>query len=190
MKKQKEIITFCKSEDYRKDKSIVKKEIEFKARTIESNEWVFGYYVIINGISKIIDKAGDSHCVNPDTLCQYLGALDKKGNKIYEYDYTYYCDCHEWTDEQDWTWCEHYYYRNIFIINIYDGKYLDITSFGMVDEEDYNEQCNYPVDIIIQGNLYDDKIKQVEFPITKCKMSEEQIEREKEFFEGIKHNEE
>ena len=66
------------------------REIIFKAKRLDNNEWVEGYY--------FCDSSGDSYISSPNrkgqvikqvirkTLCQYTGLNDKHGNKIFEGD--------------------------------------------------------------------------------------------------------
>jgi hypothetical protein len=66
------------------------REILFKAKRRDNNEWIVGYYC----------KYGDNHCIIeptefgiakgvgiiPETLCEFAGLYDKNGKRIWEND--------------------------------------------------------------------------------------------------------
>ena len=71
------------------------REILFRGKSIETvddGEWVYGYYNMHRGgfddeyHEYIQEKCGVNHMVDPDTVGQFTGLLDKNGNKIFEGD--------------------------------------------------------------------------------------------------------
>lgn len=65
------------------------KEIEFRAKTLKTGEWVSGFFSkTLYKQSYIIEKRMCSigYEVDIKTLCEFTGAFDRKNNKIYEHD--------------------------------------------------------------------------------------------------------
>lgn len=92
------------------------REILFKAKRIDNDEWVEGCYLLSNGKHFIYAEYIDHYCmlviikaeIIPETLCQFTGLTDKSGNKIWENDivnhngeyapvkFGRYCSCFEY----------------------------------------------------------------------------------------------
>ena len=65
------------------------RKIEFRAKRLDNGEWVYGNYVIVHGIT-YISYAGDQDYihikVDPNTVGQSIGIIDKNDKPVFEGD--------------------------------------------------------------------------------------------------------
>ena len=79
------------------------REILFKAKCINNDEWVEGFYLkrtsvfgkIEHRIFYEVENGYEFEPVIPETLCQYTGFTDKNGQKIWENDIAHYHGTHD-----------------------------------------------------------------------------------------------
>ena len=70
------------------------RQIKFKAKRLNNNTWVEGYFYAECGNTYIIEdrqsesmlNRNDAHQVDPSTVCQFTGLKDCKGREVWEGD--------------------------------------------------------------------------------------------------------
>lgn len=69
--------------------------IKFKAKCLDNNTWVEGYFYAECGNAYIIENRQEESMLNrnityevdPSTVCQFTGQTDSEGNELYEHDF-------------------------------------------------------------------------------------------------------
>lgn len=135
------------------------KEILYKAKRVDNGEWVFGLPIYKNYIRvfteheyedeegrKIKYSTTKDYQVDPKTMCEFIGLIDKNKNKIFEHDIAEYKDC----PASD-------YYRETIIVNrgvikFEDGAFF-VTNRETVEMDDL--VYNGVMECSVVGNIFD-----------------------------------
>lgn len=155
----------------------MKREIKFRGKSVNSNEWVYGDlihigdgciiyqgsqsdYEITNRADVAIELLDDEiSIVNPDTVGQFTGLRDKNGMKIYEGDVVIMNYTAEIDDDYD-SYIEEGKYVGVVAITANKGACLNPCVKNGLYNTKYKPLSAYRSEVI--GNIYDtpDLIKQ------------------------------
>lgn len=122
------------------------REIEFRAKTIDTDEWVYGhYYTQSNGVAihHYIVGLVTKFEIDPETVGQYISLHDKNGTKIFEGDIV----------DAPYIVREMLKRKNVKVIWYNAGFYLDMG--GLVSLSEIGPKN----DLQVIGNIHEPQIK-------------------------------
>lgn len=122
--------------------------IKFKAKRLDNNTWVEGYFYAECGNTYIIEdrqsesmlNRNEAHQVDPSTVCQFTGLKDSEGKEIWEGDIV------------------HDSYDLLCIDNLYKVVYIEeegAFAFKSLDKVDNYEPFVNLLEAYVVGNKFD-----------------------------------
>ena len=142
--------------------------IKFKGQKPSNGAWVYGCLVYSNEIDAAIYyqtgrgsvKTMDLVYVNPDTVCQFTGFLDKNGKEIYEGDVLRSDNFPYRNKKQDKYFAVVYYCEKAACFGIVMVKNTSSSSWGVLDGDIDGIDREKMQDFEVIGNVYDPEWKQ------------------------------
>ena len=114
------------------------RKILFRGKRIDDDEWVEGDLLQYRVLPVIFDKNKEQHEVSAETVGQFIGVIDKNGNKVFEGD-----KCSDGEFEYTVSW------------NIHFASFC-LDRSGWMFTHWFGESMN-PEDIEIIGNIHENK---------------------------------
>lgn len=122
--------------------------IKFKAKRLDNNTWIEGYFYAECGNTYIIEdrqsesmlNRNEAHQVDPSTVCQFTGLKDSEGKEIWEGDIV------------------HDSYDLLCIDNLYEVVYIEeegAFAFKSLDKVDNYEPFVNLLEAYVVGNKFD-----------------------------------
>lgn len=122
--------------------------IKFKAKRLDNNTWIEGYFYAECGNTYIIEdrqsesmlNRNEAHQVDPSTVCQFTGLKDSEGKEIWEGDIV------------------HESYDLLCIDNLYKVVYIEeegAFAFKSLDKVDNYESFVNLLEAYVVGNKFD-----------------------------------
>lgn len=122
--------------------------IKFKAKRLDNNTWIEGYFYAECGNTYIIEdrqnesmlNRNEAHQVDPSTVCQFTGLKDSEGKEIWEGDIV------------------HDSYDLLCIDNLYKVVYIEeegAFAFKSLDKVDNYEPFVNLFEVYVVGNKFD-----------------------------------
>ena len=135
------------------------KDILYKAKRVDNGEWVCGLPIYKNYIRVFTEHEYEfedgrktkysttkDYQVDPKTMCEFTGLIDKNGNKIFERDIVEYEDCPE----------NDYYRETVFVnrgvIEFENGAFF-VTNRKTVEMDDLVYKGVMECSVV--GNIFD-----------------------------------
>lgn len=145
--------------------------IKFKGKSVDSSEWIKGYYYkecdntyIIEDRQKVsMLNRNEAVLIDPDSVCQFTGFLDKNGKEIYEGDVlrsdNYPYSCIEDNERDNYYAVVYYCEEGAFFCIVTavnpDSKVCGISD-GIGDDVQKEKMKNFEV----VGNIHEEKWQQ------------------------------